>query len=148
MLLRYNASVAQPTSFRLPPELVRRIDSEASERRMTMTGLVQSLLDEGLKTSRYPGIIYRDGPTGRRAALAGGPDVWEIVRTVRQAPGRGEARLARVARESDLPVRLAHLAIDFAAAYPDEIEARIQLDDEAAARMRERVRRRERLLGE
>ena len=84
-----------------------------------------------------------EGPRSPADRMSG-----RFVRTVRQAPGRGEARLARVARESDLPVRLAHLAIDFAAAYPDEIEARIQLDDEAAARMRERVRRRERLLGE
>jgi hypothetical protein len=34
-------------------------------------------------------VIYRDGPTGRRAGLAGGPDIWEIVRAVTEACGRG-----------------------------------------------------------
>ncbi len=28
------------------------------------------------------GIAFRDGPSGRRAALAGGPDVWEAIVTL------------------------------------------------------------------
>jgi hypothetical protein len=27
----------------------------------------------------HPGIVFKDGPSGRRAALAFGPDVWEDV---------------------------------------------------------------------
>jgi hypothetical protein len=27
----------------------------------------------------YPGIVFRDGPAGRRPAVLGGPDVWEVV---------------------------------------------------------------------
>ncbi|MCY7419874.1 MAG: DUF5615 family PIN-like protein [Chloroflexi bacterium] len=57
--------MAHPTSFRLPPELLARIDGEAAERGITVTALVTSLLDEGLKTRAFPGIVYRDGPTGR-----------------------------------------------------------------------------------
>ncbi len=30
----------------------------------------------------HPGIAFRDGPVGRRAALAGGPDVWEVIETL------------------------------------------------------------------
>jgi hypothetical protein len=30
-------------------------------------------------------IVFRTGPTGRRAGLVDGPDVWEIVRAVRCA---------------------------------------------------------------
>jgi hypothetical protein len=30
----------------------------------------------------HPGIAFRDGPSGRRAALAGGPDVWEAIVTL------------------------------------------------------------------
>lgn len=29
--------------------------------------------------AKYPGILLRDGPAGQRAALAGGPDVWEVI---------------------------------------------------------------------
>ena len=140
--------MSQPTSFRLPSDLVKRIDAEAAQRGTTMTRLVSALLDEGLKTGRYPGVVYRDGPTGRRAALAGGPDIWEIVRAVKDAPGSGESRVRRVARDRRLTDRLVHLAIDFAAAYPQEIDARIDLDEQTAARIREQIGHRERLLGE
>ncbi|CAN5753988.1 hypothetical protein BH23CHL8_BH23CHL8_20840 [soil metagenome] len=139
--------MSQPTSFRLPPGLVKRIDEEAAQRGMTMTRLVSSLLDEGLKTSRFAGVVYRDGPSGRRAGLAGGPDVWEVVRAVRASQGRGEARVQRVAQETEIPERLVHLAIEFAAAYPDEVDERIRLDEEAAEHLRGHVRARERLLG-
>ena len=27
----------------------------------------------------YPGIVFRDGPAGRRPAVLGGPDVWEVI---------------------------------------------------------------------
>lgn len=27
----------------------------------------------------FPAIEFRDGPAGRRAALRGGPEVWEII---------------------------------------------------------------------
>jgi hypothetical protein len=112
-----------------------------------MTRLVSSLLDEGLKTGRFPGVVYRDGPAGRRAALAGGPDVWEVVRAVRAVSGGGEARVKLVARETEIPERLVRLAIEFAAAFSEEVDERIRLDEEAADRLREQVRARERLLG-
>jgi hypothetical protein len=27
----------------------------------------------------YPDIVFRDGPAGRRPAVLGGPDVWEVI---------------------------------------------------------------------
>jgi hypothetical protein len=29
------------------------------------------------------GIVFRDGPMGRRAGLAAGPDVWEVIAAMR-----------------------------------------------------------------
>lgn len=52
---------------------------------------------EGLDTLHHPGIVYRDGPTGRRAALAMGPDVWEIVSALRHTKGAQERRVATLA---------------------------------------------------
>ncbi|MGA2830658.1 MAG: hypothetical protein ABSF03_31600, partial [Streptosporangiaceae bacterium] len=44
--------------------------------------------------SEHPGIVFRAGPTGRRASLASGPDVWEAVRAIKSArtaePGLAE----------------------------------------------------------
>lgn len=126
--------------------MVERIDEEASERGTTVTALVTALLDEGLKTRRYPGIIFRDGPAGRRAAVLGGPDVWEIVRALKSAPGRGEQRLRRLAAELDLSRPIVAAALEFYTAFPEEIDARIAADERAARRIRKMIERRERLL--
>jgi hypothetical protein len=138
--------MARPTSFRLPEELLSRIEAQAASEGRSVSGLVSTLLDEGVKTRRFGGIIYRDGPTGRRAGLAGGPDVWEIVRDIRRAAGREEQRIKRVAQETGLSAGLVRLAIDFYVAFPEEDDARIQADRRAADHERELISRRERLL--
>ncbi|HJQ42001.1 MAG TPA: hypothetical protein VJ831_02855, partial [Jatrophihabitantaceae bacterium] len=37
-------------------------------------------VDEGLRMEEHPGVVFRDGPTGRRAVLIGGPDVRDVIR--------------------------------------------------------------------
>jgi hypothetical protein len=143
-----DGAMGQPTSFRLPADLLERIDAEAKERSTSITALVTSLLDEGLKTRRFPGIVYRDGPAGRRAGLIGGPDVWEIVRALLQQPGSGEQRIRGLADERGIAESSIRLAVDFYAAFAEEIDERIALDDRAADRTRAMVRRREHLLGQ
>ena len=136
----------RPTSFRLPEELLDRLDSEAISAGSSATTLVASILDEGLKTRRFPGIVYRDGPTGRRAAVVGGPDVWEIIRALKQTPGKDERRVRTLADELGLSTTQIRLAIDFYGVNPGEVDDRIAADDLAAEQLRERIDRRERLL--
>jgi len=80
--------------------------------------------------TELPGIVFRAGPTGRRAALASGPDVWEAVRAVKSArtaePGLSEDDLlALVASNTGVPVRLLRIAIRYWASYPGEIDTEI-----------------------
>ena len=79
----------------------------------------------------HPGIIFRDGPAGRRAVLVGGPDVWEVIRTVKSArqsePGLNAKEIpALVSDNTGVPARLVDTAIRYWAAYPDEIDAWIE----------------------
>ena len=90
--------------------------------------------------------MFRDGPAGRRAALVDGPDVWEIVRAIQLTDGQGEARIRQVAEDTGIPIHRLRLAIDHASAYPQEIRARIALDESAAERVSRMVEERERLL--
>ena len=138
--------MARPTSFRLPEDLLALLDDEAGARGTSTTALVVTLLSEGIKTRRFAGVIYRDGPTGRRAGLVGGPDIWEIVRSLREASARGEKRLQEVAERAGVPIPRIRLAIDFYASHPDEIDQRIEADAREAERIRELIDRRERLL--
>jgi hypothetical protein len=138
--------MARPTSFRLPEELLARLEAESTAAGVSTTSLVISILDEGLKTRGFPGVVYRDGPTGRRAGLAGGPDIWEIVRDISRAPGRGSERIDIVAEETGLAPARIRLAADFYGAHPEEIDRRIEADVQAAERVRRLIADRERLL--
>lgn len=133
-------------SFRLPEALARRLEERARSEGTSQTELVVSLLDEGLKVRAFPGIVHRDGPTGRRAAVAVGPDVWEVINAVQRAPGTGERKIRAAARMLALDARWVRLAVEFYSAFPDEVDARIRANEEAAERLRERAERRERLL--
>lgn len=98
----------------------------------------------------HPGILFRAGPTGRRAGLALGPDVWEVVRAIRSArvaePDLEENDLlALVSENTGVPVRLMRVAIGYWAAYPDEVEAEIEAAGSAEENA-ERAWRREREL--
>ena len=136
----------RPTSFRLPEELLDRLDAEGRAGRVSVTALVTSLLDEGLKTRRFPGIVYRDGPAGRRAALLEGPDVWEVARDLARTQGHGMARVENLAAEIGLGEHSIRLAADFYASFPEEIDALIEADERACEEIRQLVDRRERLL--
>lgn len=95
----------------------------------------------------HPGIVFRDGPTGRRAALAAGPDVWELVRYVKRADARGAAAVNETGRELNLTQLQVETALQYYAHHPDEIEARIALDEEEAERAEAAWRRRQSVLG-
>jgi hypothetical protein len=140
--------MVRPTSFRLPEDLLDRLEREGQTTGTSVSSLVISLLDEGLKTRRFPGVVYRDGPAGRRAGLLGGPDIWEIVRDLRHAPGKGMKRIASLAADIDVPVDRVRLAADFYAAHPDEIDRMIADDERSAAEVRRLVDQRERLLSQ
>lgn len=144
--MRYIYEMVRPTSFRLPAALLARLEEEAANTGSTVTALVSSLLDEGLKTRRFAGIAYRDGPAGRRAGVVGGPDVWELVRAVQRGAGEGEHRLRQVADELGIPLAHVNLAVDFYVAFPEEIDERIAADQRAASRLHEILQRRDRLI--
>lgn len=133
-------------SFRLPEGLADRLAQRAASEGVSQTELVASLLDEGLKSRAFPGIVYRDGPTGRRAALAVGPDVWEVIGTVKNALGSGERKVANASTMLSLDKRWVRLAIEFYSAFPDEVDARIAANEEAGEQLRARAARREHLL--
>jgi hypothetical protein len=42
---------------------------------MSLSSAANRLVDEALRMNEHPGIVFRAGPTGRRAALAAGPGV-------------------------------------------------------------------------
>ncbi|WP_419946518.1 CopG family transcriptional regulator [Candidatus Poriferisodalis sp.] len=139
--------MSRPTSLRLPEALRTRLDDESRRIASAPSSLAVVLIDEGLKMRRFGGIVFRDGPTGRRAGLASGPDVWEIVRDLkRHGAGASGDPVSVVAEETGLAPELIGLAADYYATFPDEVNDRIAADARAAEEMRALADRRDRML--
>jgi sarcosine oxidase gamma subunit len=124
------------TSHRLDPEVKRRLERQAVAEGISERALLERLVSEGLDVLHHPGIVDRDGPTGRRAALAVGPDVWEVISALRYTTGSSEERVAALAEQLDLHPRHIRVAIDFAAAHRAMIDAEVAANDAAAEQAR------------
>jgi hypothetical protein len=117
---------------------------------MSLSSAANRLVDEALRATEHPGIVFRSGPTGRRAALSAGPDIWEVIRAIRSAraaePGLlDDDALSLVSGNTGIALRLLSAAVRYWAAYPEEIEAEIAAAD-AAEEAAERAWLRERQL--
>ena len=67
-------------------EVLRRLTELVGSRPGTsISAMTNQLVDEGLRGQEHPLVVFRDGPTGRRARLVPGPDVWEVINAVRSA---------------------------------------------------------------
>ena len=99
-----------------------------SEARLYIGGpTAEQLRAEAAKQRQVPGIVFADGPSGRRARIAGtGIEVFEIARTYR-AVNEDRARL--VATYDWLSARQIDAALSYATAYPDEIASWLRQED-------------------
>ena len=138
--------MAASTSFRISDAARARLALRAVRDGVTVTALLDQLIIEGTDQLDYPGIIFRGPAHDRRAALAAGPDVWEIVTRLQELDGSEERRISLLAAESDLHPRLIRIALDYAAEHPSEIRERIDRNQAMAERSRHTARQREALL--
>jgi hypothetical protein len=113
------------------------LDARSERLGQSKARVAERLIEEGLRIEELPGIVFRSGPTGRRAGLAGGPDIWEIVRDLKAASEEGVADPIRsVAHIGGLDRSAVELAANYYAAYPDDIDERIRANEQAAERLR------------
>ena len=84
--------------------------------------------------AEHPGVVFKPGPSGRRAALALGPDVWEIVKFLREIDERGPAALAAAADVFAIDAGRISAAVGYYGAFTDEIDEEIAAADEASER--------------
>ena len=138
--------MAASTSFRISDATKARLASRAAREGMTATALLGQLIVEGIDQLDYPGISFRGPAHDRRAALAAGPDVWEIVARLRELDGSEEQRITLLSAESDLHPRLIRIALDYAADHADEVRVRIDRNRAMAERSRLTSEQREALL--
>lgn len=138
--------MATSTSFRISDTARTRLATRAAREGMTATALLDLLIVEGIDQLDYPGIIFRGPAHDRRAALAAGPDVWEVIARLQELDGSEEQRISLLSAESDLHPRLIRVALDYAAEHSAEIRERIERNQAVAERSRGMSQQRQALL--
>jgi hypothetical protein len=139
--------VAASTSFRISHAARTRLAGRAAQQGTSATALLDQLILEGADQLDYPGIVFRGPAHDRRAALAAGPDVWEIIARLQELDGGEEQRISLLSRESDLHPRLIRLALDYASEHPDDVRRRIDRNRAMTAESQAAALQREALLG-
>jgi hypothetical protein len=120
--------------------VLSRLDRYVREHPGSSSSSVANMfIDEALRSHEHPGVVFRSGPTGRRAALAGGPDLWEVISALNAIRAEDPeierpALLEELSRVTGLSSSMVSVALRYYAAYPAEIDERITLNAEVADR--------------
>jgi hypothetical protein len=117
-------------SMRLPTESGNRLKRMANRHGWTPSDASARLVEEGLRRSEFAFIDFRDSAAGRQAYIQGSTlAIWEVMLLVQSYKGDVSA----VARHLKWPEAKVQAAINYARAFPEEIEG--ALSDNAATDM-------------
>ncbi len=135
------AVVMAVVSIRFSDEpLYQRLKSSAHQHEVGVSTLAQRLIDEGLRMEAHSMVVFRNGPSGRRPVLVGGPEVVDVVGAIVEGDVPVAERRSRAADLLGVPVSLIDSAVAYYADYTDEIDdllaERARLADKAEASWR------------
>jgi len=109
-----------PVAIRFDEDLLAEVRLVAKRRATSVSSVIQMFAEEGVRGLQVPAIVFRDGPAGRRAAVAGSLDVWEVIATARQVSGPIDPSV--VATSLGIDRRVVDIALDYYSHFPDEID--------------------------
>lgn len=113
-------------SMRLPMESGKRLKRIANQHGWTPSDASARLVEEGLRRSEFAFIDFRDSPAGRQAYIQGSTlAVWEVMLLLRSY----KADASAVARHLRWPEAKVRAAVNYAAAFPQEIEEALSEND-------------------
>ena len=106
-------------SMRLPAESGNRLKRMATRHGWTPSDASARLVEEGLRRSEFAFIDFRDSSAGRQAYIQGSTlAVWEVLLVVRSY----KENVASTAKHLEWPEAKVQAAINYAEAFPQEIE--------------------------
>lgn len=126
----------RPMSVKLPPWLDEELRREFEERGESASEGLRRILEAWWVRRHLPGVEFREGLAGRRAAVEGGPEVWEIVSVLRDYGGeRGklEEHFAWLADEA------LEAALAYYDRFPDRVDALVEENERTGRYLAERL---------
>jgi uncharacterized protein (DUF433 family) len=108
--------------MRFQDKQVERLDRVARRLGRTASETGALFVEEGVRRSEFAYIDFRDSGAGRQAYIQGTSlAVWEVVFVARSY----DLNLAKTAEHLDWPEARVQAALNYAAAFPEEIETAI-----------------------
>lgn len=115
-------------SMRLPVESGQRLKRMANRHGWTPSDASARLVEEGLRRSEFAFIDFRDSMAGRQACIQGSTlAVWEVVLLLRSYKNNAAA----VAKHLNWPEAKVRAAMNYAHAFPQEIDEALAENDAA-----------------
>ena len=131
----YNV-VMPVVSVRISDEkLHQRLKDAAASSDVAISTLAEQLIDVGLRMAVHPGVWFPEGPTGRRAALVGGPEVADVIGALVGGDVPASERRARTAELLAIPLRLVDTALAYYSEFTDEIDEQLRVRADMADRL-------------
>jgi len=139
--------MSSPISIRFDPDVLERLRQQAAAiPGATPSGLAQRLVDEGLRLAEHPDVVFKDGPSGRHAALRFGPDIWELIKFLREIDERGNAAIDAAVEVLALTEAQVRAGLRYYACYEREIDAEIEAAERYSVEAERAWRREQELL--
>lgn len=113
-------------SVRIDNDLAERLRLRARAAGESLSDRLRRYAEEGARRDEHPLITFRDGPSGRRAGVIGGPDVWEIWIWLEDLAAESDP-IATLFSETAVTRPQLDAALRYREAYSDEIAVRIEL---------------------
>lgn len=118
--------MSQVVSMRLQDSQMERLQRFARRMGRTQSEVSALLVEEGLRETEFAHVEFRDSPAGRQAYIKGSSlAVWEVVMVARDF-GLDAAKIAAHLR---WPAFKIQAALNYAAAFPEEIDYAIADND-------------------
>ena len=113
-------------SMRLPEESGNRLKRMANRHGWTASDASARLVEEGLRRSEFAFVDFRDSGAGRQAYIQGSSlAIWEILLLVQSY----KADVAAVAAHLKWPEAKVQAAVNYARAFPEEIDEALAEND-------------------
>lgn len=119
----------RPLCTRVSREVESELERVFLEQQWTPSQGLRRILLEWLALERFPQIEFRETRAGRRAALRGGPEVWEVA----AAAGPGRAMSAAVGQHfAGTRTEALEEALAYAKEYADQIDPIVSREERLA----------------
>jgi uncharacterized protein (DUF433 family) len=132
---------ANPMTTRLPEWLDEELEDVFAHSGEDRSEGFRRIAEEWWTLQHFPAIEFRDGVTGRRASIRGGPDVWEIVMVARDYGADLEGLYQHF---SWIPREEMDQALTYAEKFADRVNERVEHNERQllqASRVRSDVRK-------